>query len=120
VFLNFARPERLQLMPQFDSMTFYSQIFWLTIIFFGFYNYVLRTFLPKISAVLKTRKKKMLLGSDVIKQYNGKQISEKWEQNKSIKILTNNLYYSLVIKNLKMKASASVNYDLNVIFNLED
>jgi hypothetical protein len=46
-------------MPQFDKLTFFTQIFWLTIIFFGFYFVTLQTYLPKIAAVIKTRKKKI-------------------------------------------------------------
>jgi hypothetical protein len=57
-------------MPQFDIITFYSQIFWLTLIFFWFYNFTLRIFLPKITAVLKTRKKKSLLGSTGARRFN--------------------------------------------------
>jgi hypothetical protein len=79
-------------MPQFDILTFYSQIFWLTVIFFGFYNFTLRIFLPKIAAVLKTRKKKLLLGSTGVQQYNDKQIFEKTTQNKLIQNFTEDLF----------------------------
>ena len=50
-------------MPQFDKITFFTQIFWLTLIFFGFYFYILQGFLPKLASVLKTRKKKLWLSS---------------------------------------------------------
>jgi len=79
-------------MPQFDILTFYSQIFWLTVIFFGFYNFTLRIFLPKIAAVLKTRKKKLLLGSTGVQQYNDKQILEKTTQNKLIQNFSEDLF----------------------------
>jgi len=48
-------------MPQFDKITFFSQIFWLNITFWGFYFIILSTFLPKVAVVLKTRKKKLVL-----------------------------------------------------------
>ena len=34
-------------MPQFDIITFFTQIFWLTIIFFGFYFVSLDSLLPR-------------------------------------------------------------------------
>jgi hypothetical protein len=52
-------------MPQFDKITFFTQIFWLTLIFFSFYFLILRFFLPKLAAVLKSRKKKLFLGSNM-------------------------------------------------------
>jgi F0F1-type ATP synthase membrane subunit b/b' len=57
-------------MPQFDKITFFTQIFWLFIIFFGFYFLTLRVFIPEIAAVLKTRKKKLALGSGGVAQFN--------------------------------------------------
>ena len=56
-------------MPQFDKITFLTQIFWLFIIFFGFYFLTLRVFIPEIAAVLKTRKKKLSLGSGGVAQF---------------------------------------------------
>ena len=60
-------------MPQFDKITFFTQIFWLTIIFFGFYFIMLQIFLPKIAAVLKTRKKKLSIGVDGVSILNKEQ-----------------------------------------------
>lgn len=57
-------------MPQFDKITFFTQIIWLTIIFFGFYFLTLRVFIPEIAAVLKTRKKKLSLGNGGVAQFN--------------------------------------------------
>ena len=62
-------------MPQFDKITFFTQIFWLTIIFFGFYFFTLKVFLPKIATVLKTRKKKFLIGSSGLLSLNKEQAS---------------------------------------------
>ena len=45
-------------MPQLDTVTFLSQIFWLVIIFGAFYLIVLTHILPSISRILKVRKKK--------------------------------------------------------------
>ena len=46
-------------MPQLDTVTFLSQIFWLVIIFSVFYLIVLTHILPAISRILKVRKKKL-------------------------------------------------------------
>jgi F-type H+-transporting ATPase subunit b len=46
-------------MPQLDTVTFLSQIFWLVIIFGFFYLIVLTHILPAISRILKVRKKKL-------------------------------------------------------------
>jgi hypothetical protein len=60
-------------MPQFDKITFFTQIFWLTIIFFGFYFLMLQIFLPKIASVLKTRKKKLSVGARGVFDLNKEQ-----------------------------------------------
>lgn len=52
-------------MPQFDKITFFNQIFWLLTLFLTFYLVLLKNFLPKISAVLKVRTKKLLKGNSL-------------------------------------------------------
>lgn len=49
-------------MPQFDKITFFTQIFWLFFFFLGFYLVFLKTFLPKLASVLKVRVKKLQKG----------------------------------------------------------
>lgn len=44
-------------MPQLDKVTYFTQVFWVLIIFLGFYVIVLEKILPGIAARLKTRKK---------------------------------------------------------------
>ncbi len=46
-------------MPQLDTVTFLSQIFWLVVVFGFFYLIVLTHILPAISRILKVRKKKL-------------------------------------------------------------
>jgi len=46
-------------MPQFDSVTFLPQIFWLTLVFFAFYMVVIRDFLPGLTRIVKIRKKRL-------------------------------------------------------------
>jgi len=46
-------------MPQLDTVTFFNQLFWFTLVFFGFYFFVLGTIIPKLTLVLKARTKKL-------------------------------------------------------------
>jgi hypothetical protein len=46
-------------MPQFDSVTFFNQLFWFTVIFTIFYFFILSVLIPMISIVLKARNKKL-------------------------------------------------------------
>lgn len=79
-------------MPQLDMITFFSQIFWLTVTFYGFYFFILRVYLPKIAVVLKTRKKKLLLGSTGVYRYNDDLINEKKVQNNLFQIFVEDLF----------------------------
>ena len=46
-------------MPQIDTLTFASQLFWLLICFLVFYSLVISQVLPKLARILKVRKKKV-------------------------------------------------------------
>jgi len=46
-------------MPQLDTMTFFSQFFWLCFFFLGFYLTLVKYFLPKMSRILKVRSLRM-------------------------------------------------------------
>jgi hypothetical protein len=46
-------------MPQLDTYMYFSQVFWLLVIFIIFYILVLNNILPKISRVLKLRRKQI-------------------------------------------------------------
>jgi len=50
-------------MPQLDTLTFFSQFFWLCIFYLGFYLALVKYFLPKMSRILKIRNLKMNAGS---------------------------------------------------------
>jgi F0F1-type ATP synthase membrane subunit b/b' len=50
-------------MPQFDTVTFLSQLFWLTIVFYTFYMVAIKNFLPGLTRILKVRRKKLALGA---------------------------------------------------------
>ena len=42
-------------MPQLDTVTFFSQFFWLSFFFFGFYFALVIVYLPKLSKIFKVR-----------------------------------------------------------------
>jgi hypothetical protein len=46
-------------MPQFDTVTFFNQLFYFTFVFFCFYFFVAGTATPKITLIMKTRSKKL-------------------------------------------------------------
>jgi len=63
-------------MPQLDKVTFLSQFFWLTFFFLGFYLLLAKTFLPKMSRIMKVRNR-----------YLGSQEENKWqEENKKVSL----------------------------------
>jgi hypothetical protein len=45
-------------MPQFDTITFFNDLFWLLFLFFTFYFLLLKNILPSVSSILKARTKK--------------------------------------------------------------
>lgn len=47
-------------MPQLDHVSYFSQFFWLSILFLTFYLVLVQNFLPKIATILKMRKKLIL------------------------------------------------------------
>ena len=46
-------------MPQLDKITFLSQFFWLSFFYLGFYFLIYKHFLPKMSRLLKFRKRRI-------------------------------------------------------------
>ena len=46
-------------MPQLDKITFLSQFFWLSFFYLGFYFLIYKYFLPKMSRLLKFRKRRI-------------------------------------------------------------
>ena len=57
-------------MSQFDKANFFNQVFWLVVLFGSFYFILLRNFLPKLSAVIKARRKKVTLGVQASEKFN--------------------------------------------------
>jgi F0F1-type ATP synthase membrane subunit b/b' len=53
-------------MPQLDTLTYLSQLFWVFIIFAVFYAMVVRHILPALSTAIKVRKKKLQANSTLI------------------------------------------------------
>lgn len=46
-------------MPQFDTATFFNQLFYLSFIFYLFYLLLMGTYLPALTRILKVRRKKL-------------------------------------------------------------
>jgi len=53
-------------MPQLDTYMYFSQVFWLLVIFTIFYILILNNILPNISRVLKLRRKQINAGDSSI------------------------------------------------------
>lgn len=62
-------------MPQFDKITFLTQIFWLFFLFIVLYLDFLKNFLSEISVILKIRKKKIVVDSNLVETLKAKSIS---------------------------------------------
>ncbi len=61
-------------MPQLDKLTFFSQFFWLSFFFLGFYISLVKYYLPKMSKILKVRSIKVSSsqeGFSDVKKENG-------------------------------------------------
>ena len=71
-------------MPQFDKITFFTQIFWLFFFFLGFYLIFLKVFLPKLASVLKSRVKKLKKGSEGVSVFADEQSSTLSSFNQSM------------------------------------
>jgi hypothetical protein len=56
-------------MPQLDTVSFFSQYFWLCIFFGGFYLNFVKYFLPKMGRIQKVRQQKMTLSEGGISHY---------------------------------------------------
>jgi hypothetical protein len=50
-------------MPQLDTLTFFSQFFWFSVFFLGFYILLVKYYLPKMSRLLKVRSLKVSSGA---------------------------------------------------------
>jgi len=68
-------------MPQFDKITFFNQIFWLTLSSLSFYFIILKGLLPVLASSLKTRKK---LVNYVFSASNSLEISPKKSYYKNL------------------------------------
>ncbi|CAM9119137.1 unnamed protein product [Choristocarpus tenellus] len=57
-------------MPQFDHISFFNQVFWLVILFCSFYFCTVWFSLPLLASSLKARRKKEVLESIMVLNYN--------------------------------------------------
>jgi len=121
-------------MPQFDTVTFLSQLFWLTIIFTTFYMVVIKNFLPGLTRIMKIRRKKLEYGakqgsgfmqetSDTNANYDqllGNKLTESKDSLSSVTQSSTN-WVDNVVKNintegdLKQANQAYLNTSINII-----
>lgn len=74
-------------MPQLDTFTYLSQLFWVFVLFSGFYVLVVSDILPSFSQILKTRKKKLDQNGDNIENLF-KEESEAYSQYENNVVLS--------------------------------
>jgi len=74
-------------MPQLDTYMYFSQVFWLLVIFIAFYILVLNNILPTIARVLKLRQKQISVGdgSVVSEEHNAVMTSTSGVLENSVK-----------------------------------
>lgn len=103
-------------MPQFDKITFFNQIFWLIFFFLSFYFIILKNYLPKLSAGLKTRKKKLLLGSQANTTFN----QEQFEVSNASNLLVESMLSDLRVKLARIYEDGSswVDFQTKGVFTL--
>jgi len=74
-------------MPQLDTYMYFSQVFWLLVIFIAFYILILNNILPTIARVLKLRQKQISVGdgSVVSEEHNAVMTSTSGVLENSVK-----------------------------------
>jgi F-type H+-transporting ATPase subunit b len=98
-------------MPQFDSSFFLSQVFWLAICFAALYFSMSKIYLPRISNILKERKKNIEHNSLISQELNRKIL----EINQTSEISRNNssMQYQIAMDQAMKEASLRREQALN-------
>jgi hypothetical protein len=102
-------------MSQFDKANFFNQVFWLVVLFGSFYFILLRNFLPKLSAVIKARRKKVTLGVQASEKFNEEESVISGFYNDAILNLSGNVRNSA---NLVSEKNANWSADTHKFINL--
>ena len=89
-------------MPQFDKITFFTQLFWLFFFFLGFYLVFLKTFLPKLASVLKARVKKLQKGVEGVSIFAEEQEATTSTFNTSLENIFSIVKNSVIVFKEKM------------------
>ena len=102
-------------MPQLDSVTYFSQVFWVLLVFIFFYIFVLKQLLPLLARSLKVRLKKTDINKFSVNVYK----NEILNTQKSFDILFINSWnvFSLLSVSSNISSSKWVN---NNIFAFND
>lgn len=80
-----------KVMPQLDIASFFSQIFWLLLVFILFYVVVQKNILPFISRVLKLRHKKLFVSKLIVNTYSQEQEEVNLRYNTFFSVTCNKL-----------------------------
>jgi hypothetical protein len=105
-------------MSQFDKANFFNQVFWLVVLFGSFYFILLRNFLPKLSAVIKARRKKVTLGVQASEKFNEEESVISGFYNDAILNLSGNVRNSANLvseKNANWSADTHKSINLNTL-----
>lgn len=101
-------------MPQIDTLTFASQLFWLLICFLVFYRLVISQVLPKLARILKVRSKKINSGSR--SNTNQDEVSSVIANYDSL-ILSTRIRARQLAEKSDKSSQNKINEDLKVIFS---
>lgn len=99
-------------MPQFDTFSFLSQLFWVFLFFLFFYLLICFYLLPAIAAILKTRKRKLAQissGAD-----SALLVNTEFLQNVRVSLETINVKLSSLLYSDDSAVSSNINKNLNV------
>lgn len=109
-------------MPQLDTATFFTQVFWVIFLFLGFYLMALKYVIPNISQSLKTRKKKIESGSQGVANFQEEEtrVSRNYDEvlakslNESRELLTKTVQSSSEwLENTTRQTNESMLLDVN-------
>lgn len=86
-------------MPQLDHVSYFSQFFWVSILFLSFYVILVRSLLPRVATVLKLRKKLTMNGSSEASGQKFTSVANSYENVLSESIKETNALLSNVSRN---------------------
>ena len=102
-------------MPQLDTLTFASQLFWLLVCFLVFYSLVISQVLPKLARILKVRSKKI---NSAAKSNRNQDEVRSVIANYDALILSTRISARHLAEKSDQISQVKINQDLKTIFSL--